>query len=389
VLGNKPAEGGRLPSDWSVDVLGNVCAITTGRKDVNEGNPNGQFPFFTCSRTYTFSDSFSFDTKAILIAGNGDVGNLHYYDGKFEAYQRTYVLHSFSTPLRFLWWQLNYRLAESLGLGKIGSSIPYIKKANLTHFAFPVPPTEHEQEAIAESLGDADAFIESLEQLLAKKRAIMQGAMQELLTGKRRLPGFIGEWSNSQLGAHGTFLKGTGIKRSDVGSGSIGCVRYGELYTTYNNVIRHLISRISSDVTRQSTKLNLGDVLFAGSGETKTEIGKCAAFILHEEAYAGGDIIIFRTFKCCPTFLGYYLNTPPIAIQKAHKGQGDAVVHISSQSLSHIFVSLPERPEQEAIADVLSDIDNDIAATEAKLDKARDIRQGMMQQLLTGKVRLV
>ncbi|MBK6418064.1 MAG: restriction endonuclease subunit S [Ignavibacteria bacterium] len=121
----------RLPGfhgEWEVRRLGAVCRITIGKKDVNEGNPNGQFPFFTCSRTHTFSDSYSFDAEAILIAGNGEVGNLHYINGKFEAYQRTYVLCAFSAHVRDLWQQLNAYLADSLGLGKIGSSIPYIKK---------------------------------------------------------------------------------------------------------------------------------------------------------------------------------------------------------------------------------------------------------------------
>ena len=85
----------RLPGfsgEWEVKRLGSLCNITTGDKDVNEGNPDGQFPFFTCSRSVTYSDSYSFDTEAILIAGNGDVGAVQCYSGKFEAHQRTCVL---------------------------------------------------------------------------------------------------------------------------------------------------------------------------------------------------------------------------------------------------------------------------------------------------------
>src|SRR5205814_771524 len=81
----------RLPGfsgEWEVKHLGEVGRITTGKKDVNEGNPSGQYPFFTCARANTFSDSYSFEGEAILIAGNGEVGNLSYYNGKFEAYQR-------------------------------------------------------------------------------------------------------------------------------------------------------------------------------------------------------------------------------------------------------------------------------------------------------------
>ncbi|MCS6292693.1 MAG: restriction endonuclease subunit S [Nitrospira sp.] len=180
----------RLPGfsgKWEVTRLGDVCRITTGKRDVNEGNPEGQFPFFTCSRSHTFSDSYSFDTEAILIAGNGEVGNLHYFKGKFEAYQRTYVLSQFSGPVGYLWQQLSAYLADSLGLGKIGSSIPYIKMESLIGFEFNSPKDEPEQTAIATILSDMDAEIAALEAKLAKARQLKQGMMQELLTGRIRL----------------------------------------------------------------------------------------------------------------------------------------------------------------------------------------------------------
>jgi type I restriction enzyme, S subunit len=178
-------EGGN--GRWETVRLGNVCQITTGKKDVNEGNPEGEFPFFTCSRSYTYSDSFSFDTEAILVAGNGEVGNLHYYSGKFEAYQRTYVLHSFSTNVQYLWYQLESNLVASLGIGTIGSSIPYIKMENLATFEFKQPVDVNGQNAIAAILSDIDAEIAALAARRAKTAAIKQGMMQELLTGRTRL----------------------------------------------------------------------------------------------------------------------------------------------------------------------------------------------------------
>jgi type I restriction enzyme S subunit len=180
----------RLPGfhgEWVTKKLGDVCRITTGKKDVNEGNPNGQYPFFTCSRSHTYSDSYSFDTEAILIAGNGDVGNLHYFNGQFEAYQRTYVLSDFTTHIRYLWQQLSAYLADALGLGKIGSSIPYIKMENLVEFRFSSSVDPAEQTAIAGVLSDMDAELAALEERREKTRALKQGMMQELLTGRIRL----------------------------------------------------------------------------------------------------------------------------------------------------------------------------------------------------------
>jgi type I restriction enzyme S subunit len=138
-----------------------------------------------------------------------------------------------------------------------------------------------------------------------------------------------------------------------------------------------------------ATRLVRGDILFAGSGETKEEIGKCVAFVDDVEAYAGGDIVILRPARENPLFLGYYLNTEPICRQKASRGQGDAVVHITASALGDIQVLLPLVSEQAAIAGILSDLDANINGIEDKLAKARQLKQGMMQALLTGRIRLV
>lgn len=270
-----------------------------------------------------------------------------------------------------------------------GNGQPNLNTELIGLLKIPLPPTIAEQQAIAEALSDTDALIESLEQLITKKRQIKQGAMQELLTGKRRLQGFSGELDVKQLGDIGTFLKGRGVRKDEASSGDLPCVRYGELYTHHDNYIRCFNSRISAAVASDATKLLPGDLLFAGSGETKEEIGKCVAFVQDCEAYAGGDIVILRAPNTNSIFMGYYCNTPSINKQKASKGQGDAVVHISAAALASIEIKIPPMTEQTAIATILSDMDAEITALEQKLSKARQIKQGMMQELLTGRIRLV
>ena len=254
----------------------------------------------------------------------------------------------------------------------------------------PIPkPPLPEQRAIAAALSDADALLAALDRLLAKQRAVKQAAMQQLLTGQTRLPGFGGEWESKQLGELGQFLKGRGVTKEQTRSGTIACVRYGELYTHHNDIVRAFHSWISPEVASTAVRLKKGDILFAGSGETKEEIGKCAAFVSHVDAYAGGDIIILRPYDSDSVFLGYYLNTPLVANQKASRGQGDAIVHISSSSLADIRCKLPPLPEQTAIAAVLSDMDAELAALARRRAKTRDVKQAMMQELLTGRTRLV
>jgi len=270
----------------------------------------------------------------------------------------------------------------------IQTGVPHTNLAILRAYHFPAPSLR-EQRAIAEALSDVDGLRGALDALIAKKRAIKQAAMQQLLAGKIRLPGFSEEWQTKRLGEIGYFLKGSGVTRDDAQSGPLACVRYGEIYTTHNDYIRSFRSWISPEVAVTATRLKFGDLLFTGSGETKEEIGKCVAFVLDVEAYAGGDIVILRPTDVDSLFLGYALNAPSVARQKASLGQGDAVVHINSSALAQISVHLPGLREQTAIAWVLCDMDTEIAVLEARLDKTRAIKQGMMQQLLTGRVRLV
>lgn len=280
-------------------------------------------------------------------------------------------------------------IQKQISAAVVGGALPTLSQNLVARFAVPIPPTKAEQDAIAEALSDADALIASLERLIAKKRQIKQGAMQELLTGQKRLPGFVGEWEKKRLGELGRFLKGSGVKKDEANSGDLPCIRYGEIYTHHDDYVKAYNSRISSEVAATATPLKQGDLLFAGSGETKTEIGKCVAFVDDIEAYAGGDIVILRPAGINSIFMGYYCNTLPVVAQKASKGQGDAVVHIAASALGSIDVSIPTLEEQTAIAAILSDMDAEITALEMRLAKAREVKQGMMQELLTGRIRLI
>ena len=172
---------------WVEKKLGEIVYITTGRKDVNEGSSYGEYPFFTCSTLIMRSNSYSFDKEAILIAGNGDVGNLHYYNGKFEAYQRTYVLYDFIENVQYLYLYLQAFLIHALNDGKVGSTIPYIVLTQLTDFVVKLPQDKAEQTAIATILTDMDKEIADLETKRDKYRLLKSGMMQKLLTGQIRL----------------------------------------------------------------------------------------------------------------------------------------------------------------------------------------------------------
>jgi type I restriction enzyme S subunit len=207
-------------------------------------------------------------------------------------------------------------------------------------------------------------------------------------TAKTDMQRFSGEWETKQLKELGQFSKGRGIKRDDVTDEGAPCVRYGELYTQYQDYILKVASRIPQDVAATALPIKKGDLLFAGSGETAEEIGRCAAYLGEEQAYAGGDVIVLTPSGQNSIYLGHLMNSPIVSAQKARLGQGDAVVHIYINNLAQVQIELPPIAEQNAIAEVLSDVDRLLNSLEALIAKKRAIKQAVMQQLLTGRTRL-
>ena len=253
-----------------------------------------------------------------------------------------------------------------------------------------LPESITSQHKIAEILTDIDALIADTEKLIEKKKAIKQGVMQELLTGRRRLPGFSGEWRECTLDQMGSFRKGASISRDESQTGDIPAVRYGELYTVHNDYIKEYTSHISQDIADKSVKVKKNDILFTASGETKEDIGKCAAIVDDFTVYAGGDLIIFTpSIEISPVFFGTRLNHSDASKYKSLNGQGDSVVHISATVLGKMLISYPtDIKEQEAISSVIYDMDKEIETLTEQLQKYKNIKTGMMSKLLTGEIRL-
>ncbi len=269
------------------------------------------------------------------------------------------------------------------------SGQPGINGKEYSSFLLPIAPKK-EQDAIADTLLSFDTYIDNLTELIEKKRNIRDGGLEDLVSGRTRLDGYHGVWSSKPLGELGIFSKGQGISREQANSGNLPCIRYGEIYTHYNIYAKEMHSHISNTVAMQSMQIHFGDLLMTASGETKEEIGKCIVYYNDCEAYAGGDIIIVHPSpEVDPLFLSFLLNSKPLYSARAQVGQGDAVVHISAKSLKSIRISYPSnKNEQRDIAKILMQMDEEIEALENERDKIIQIREGAMDDLLTGRVRL-
>ncbi len=206
---------------------------------------------------------------------------------------------------------------------------------------------------------------------------------------KKSKVGWIPEdWKAMPLGSFGLFSKGKGISNSAKKETGVPCITYGEIYAKYDFIVQEIQSFIDIETAKSSQRIKKNDVLFAGSGETLDEIGKCVAFIKDGEAYAGGDIIIFSPNGVDSVYLSYALNSDLITKEKRKLGQGHSVVHIYSSVLKTLNTPLPPFIEQKKIAQILSTWDETIDQTRKLIEVKKRLKKGLMQQLLTGRKRL-
>lgn len=191
-------------------------------------------------------------------------------------------------------------------------------------------------------------------------------------------------WREAKLGELGSFSRGRGGTKADEDPNGMPCIRYGDLYTHHDCIVRSFASSISSASASSYTRLQHGDVVFAGSGETFEEIGKAAAYCGDAPAYAGADTIIFRPGPdLLPHFAGYAVNCDIANAHKSRMGQGSSVIHIGSDHLAQMPFKLPPREQQQRIAEILSTVDEAIEQTEALIAKTQQIKAGLMHDLFT------
>lgn len=359
----KQTEIGLLPEDWDVKKISQISQIRTGGKNTQDKIENGLYPFIVRSQTVERINSYSFDGEAILTAGDGvGVGKVfHYLNGKFDYHQRVYSISNFDKNVSgfyfFKYFQNNfyYRIMQMTAK----SSVDSVRMETIADMQIPLPPLP-EQEAIAEALSDTDAWIESLEQLIAKKRLVKQGAMQELLTPKE-------DWEVKKLGEMSIIYTGKKNNQDKIENGSY------PFFVRSQTVERINSYSFDGEAILIPGEGNLGSIVHYINGK----------FDFHQRVYKISDFIGSNGKYLYWYFRMYFGNH---AMQNTVKATVDS---IRLPTLQEFKIQFPSLTEQTRIATILSDMDAELEALEDQLGKARKVKQGMMQELLTGRVRLV
>lgn len=262
------------------------------------------------------------------------------------------------------------------------SGQPGINSQQYADFILHLPPLP-EQRRIAEALSDMDALIAAMEKLIAKKRAIKQGAMQELLTGKRRLPGFAGEWIKKPLMECCNLLQGLTYTPRNVQSYGLLVLRSSNIQDGKLSFSDCVFVNCSID---ESKYVQPNDILICVRNGSSALIGKSCVIDKTYNATFGAFMSVLRGDET-----GYIANIfASDIVQNQIRNRSSATINqITKHDFENIIIPIPPtKPEQTAIAEILSDMDAEIDALTAKLNKLRNIKQGMMSELLTGRIRL-
>ena len=404
--GYKQSEIGVIPDEWAVSTVGREFDIKLGKMLDAEKNVGVPKPYLgnkavqwdridisdlpTVPMSRADIDRFRLRTGDLLACEGGEVGRAAIWDAPIEECYYQKALHRLR-PLR----GFNSRLMAALlrqwsDRGVLANyvtqtSIAHLPREKFLNVPMPVPPPA-EQRAIAWALSDVDALIGALDSVLAKKRDLKQAAMQQLLTGQKRLPGFRGEWDVKRLGELAEIISGSTPKTGEPSywNGSIKWCTPTDITGCAAKYLVDTDRAISADGLSSCSAqlLPIGSLLL------------CSRATIGEVRIAGCEICTNQGFKSLVCKLGVsneflYYKLLTMKSQMIERAIGSTFLEISKKDTASLALSIPEHAEQTAIAEVLSDMDAELAALTQRRDKTRALKQGMMQELLTGRTRLV
>jgi type I restriction enzyme S subunit len=381
-----------LPDSWSIIKLSEIGEVNMCKRIFShQTSEQGSIPFYKIGTFGKEADAFisndlfesykirfSYPRKGdVLISASGTIGRTLVYDGEKSYFQDSNIVWLKNDETVLLNKYL-YQLFFMLKFDTEGSTIKRLYNNILLNVRIPLPPLK-EQQAIAEVLSDMDRMISQTEALIEKKKAIKQGMMQELLRPKDG-------WVTKKLGIIATFHKGKGLPKSKINEfGRFKCIHYGELFTKYKENINNILSYTDENDNCCYSQIN--DVLMPTSDVTPNGLAT-ASCVNEDGVILGGDILVIRLMPNIldGTFLAYFISQNKEIIMKLVTGS--TVYHIYGSDLKDFEVSFPDISTQIEIIRAISDLETYVSFLELKNEKLKLQKQGMMQALLTGRIRL-
>ena len=380
----KNTEIGMIPEEWEVKKLGTVFDIGNGR-DYKHLN-TGKIPVYGTGGLMTYVNEYLYDGETVCIGRKGTINMPQYHNGKIWTVDTLFYTYNFrKTDVKFL-----YYLAQIIDWNAYNTAtgVPSLTSRNVSNILVSLPPL-HEQHRIASALTSIDNLISSLGKLIEKKKNIKQGAMQQLLTGKTRLKGFSEPWVKRKLGDNATIQRGGSPRPIEAylttNRDGINWIKIGDVRPN-DKFIRHTVEKIIPEGISHSRQVYKGDFILSNS----MSFGR--PYILDIDGCIHDGWLVIKDYSNTydMDFLYYILSSDTVFEQYIAMAAGSSVKNLNKEKVANVMLFAPQSlAEQRAIATILNKMDNEITALETKKAKYEAIKQGMMQQLLTGKIRLI
>ena len=400
--GYKDSPLGIIPKEWEVKRLGDCFEISAGRdleRDFYSSTKTSKccYPIFSNSLEnkglYGYTSQPRHKGNSITITGRGTLGHAEYRTEDYDAIIRLLVLSpKIEISCKLISDYINYTtpfIYESTGVPQL--TAPQIKSTKLL-----LPPYK-EQQGIVEVLQLWDTAIEKQLELIEKLKLRKRALMQQLLTGKKRLLSFSGEWKEVKLGDVSTFLRNNTLSREQLNDddGVINNIHYGDVLIKYPSIIdcqKEKLQYINDGVSILTDYVENGDVIMSDTAEDETVGRVCEVQnVGNKKILAGLHTMLIRPHDklFAPYFLGYYLNSEAYHKQLIPLIQGIKVCSIGKVAVQNTVLTIPSLEEQRIIASVLVKADKEIELAKEKLANLQSQKRGLMQQLLTGKKRII
>lgn len=358
--------------------LGSLTRIRTGKLDANAADDNGTYPFFTCSREPLSINTCSYDCECVLVAGNGDL-NVKYYDGKFDAYQRTYIIESLDKTklmVKYLYYFLDLYV-EILRQQAIGGVIKYIKLGNLADAIIPVPVIEKQREIIEifEKCNGTIAYRQQelllMDQLVKSRFIEMFGDPVANLKG----------WTTKPLLDMGNCKNGMNFHTGDSGM-EMHCLGVGDFKDlSFIDGTDHLPVISLNEAPPEESMLRDGDIVFVRSNGNKALVGRClVVYPRSTPTTYSGFCIRYRltSSEVDTTYLLRVLKTD--SMRKKMTGRGANIQNLNQQILAALDIPLPPIKLQQAFAVFVEQVDKSKLAIQQSLEKLETLKKALMQQ---------
>ena len=339
------------PNGVEFKKLGNVCNnITTGKLNANVMEKEGKYPFFTCDAQPFRINKYAFDTEAILVTGNGSqVGHINYYKGKFNAYQRTYVLSNFVPKICafFLFYYLKCYLKPYILQNCKKGSVPYITLPILKDFDIPIPPLDVQNEIVR--------ILDTFTSHAAELQAELQARKEQYEYYRNKLLTFDKDDKNvkwMKLGEIGTFIRGNGLQKKDFTETGIGCIHYGQIYTYYGTSANTTKSFVAHELANKLVKVKKGNLIIACTSENIEDVCKAVVWLGEKDIVTGGHSCVF-VHNENPKYISYFFQTDFFSQQKRKYARGTKVIDIKTSDLEKIIIPILSHKEQQRIVSIL------------------------------------